>query len=561
MNIQRTLFANSQSVKEPIQTLKVGQIIPGRVLKFYPNNTAQIQLGNTSLNAQLEAPLSVGSNYYFQVMTKGSIIQLKVIGESLERKRAYSLHKLLNYIGVKYSKVNEDFIQQLFQKEIVIDPKQIKQAIDILSASDSKSLTKVILLEMIRNNLPISLEVYTAIESTWTSSFSKKFHALITELSANKNGLELMNQNRVRRIDDLLGKTNKVPKNFVQLIAANRDYYQLVKELGLIQLDSVFEDWISPANQAHNNGFQFDRQTLVHILSNYEDIREKANSFLTKWNDTIQTLNHRNEAILDGTFHKIKNDLEQFYHLILKEQIEIADDPIKIRDYIVSMERLAKIENTPQLAKLYHEYMKALFMEQIKMITNDVGLQYEKTIYKDNQNPTFTLKGLLLQLMSVNDNSVKGMADKFLQYINGLQIQSVHDTEKFLQANLLIPGQGLGLKNDLSISFQGKKNSKGEIDPDYCKVVFMLDLEHINETIIEMHVQKRTISLQIMNDHPLTHIANSVKPLLKEGLDKIGYHLSSITYHQFTSNQQNGNKTNLVNKANKEIPIGVDFRI
>src|SRR5699024_3997090 len=67
-----------------------------------------------------------------------------------------------------------------------------------------------------------------------------------------------------------------------------------------------------------------------------------------------------------------------------------------------------------------------------------------------------TMKGLLLQLTQQND-SLGERAQHVLHFINGLQLQSVHETSHFIQASLQVPGEKIGLNNDLFMEFESKK--------------------------------------------------------------------------------------------------------
>src|SRR5690625_6214365 len=68
--------------REP-HVLRPGQIVQGKILKLYPYNKAQIQLGSQKMTAQLEAPLTTGRQYHFQVQSMDDAIRLKVLVEQI----------------------------------------------------------------------------------------------------------------------------------------------------------------------------------------------------------------------------------------------------------------------------------------------------------------------------------------------------------------------------------------------------------------------------------------------------------------------------------------------
>lgn len=77
----------------------------------------------------------------------------------------------------------------------------------------------------------------------------------------------------------------------------------------------------------------------------------------------------------------------------------------------------------------------------------------------------------------------------------------------------------------------GKKNKDGKLDPDYCRILFYLDLKNLKEVVVDMQVQNRIVTLLIMSDNPeLKTIASPLLSNLKEGLQQIRYQLSSVQF-------------------------------
>ena len=59
--------------------MKEGQIVHGTIKKLYPNQTAEVQIGNQKVIAKLETPLKAGDAHFFQVTNASSEVQLKVV--------------------------------------------------------------------------------------------------------------------------------------------------------------------------------------------------------------------------------------------------------------------------------------------------------------------------------------------------------------------------------------------------------------------------------------------------------------------------------------------------
>src|SRR5699024_10124260 len=111
-----------------------------------------------------------------------------------------------------------------------------------------------------------------------------------------------------------------------------------------------------------------------------------------------------------------------------------------------------------------------------------------------------------------------------------LQLQSVYETSNFIQASLQIPGEKLALNSDLHFDIEGEKTENGMVNPNHCRILFYLDLKNLKETIIDMHIQKRTVAVTIFNDEEHLQVDSQfLQPMLKEGLSTLDYHLTTVT--------------------------------
>lgn len=130
-----------------------------------------------------------------------------------------------------------------------------------------------------------------------------------------------------------------------------------------------------------------------------------------------------------------------------------------------------------------------------------------------------------------------------------------------LQVYLQMPGKKLGLTKPIDITFAGKKGKNGALDGDYCRIIFYLNLAYLNKTVIDMHVQKRTVTLTVYNDLAplLKEKTGPLESVLKKGLKDIDYQLITITYRTL-ANKQNQNIVSKIDNKTYSYE-GIDFRI
>ena len=68
---------------------------------------------------------------------------------------------------------------------------------------------------------------------------------------------------------------------------------------------------------------------------------------------------------------------------------------------------------------------------------------------------------------------------------------------------------------DLTLQWNGRrKANSNEIDPAFCRVLFYLELETLQETFVDMQVQNRIITITVMNENQ--NLSMLAKPLISK---------------------------------------------
>lgn len=201
---------------------------------------------------------------------------------------------------------------------------------------------------------------------------------------------------------------------------------------------------------------------------------------------------------------------------------------------------LAKIKLMHLLSGINHE-------AQIK-----AGLHGENQLAKEE-----TVKSMLLQHVHENPMRSHDSSRQLIQLLSGIQLVSQQETGQMLQLAFTFPGDVLKVNQDIHLNMEGKKNKDGEIDPDSCHIMFFLQLEHLKDTVIDLSIVERRVAVTIYNQlEAAESITNHYKKMLKDGLEKLGYELSSLRVQQ-TSDQQQVQQI----PASRRDYKGVDIRI
>jgi hypothetical protein len=203
----------------------------------------------------------------------------------------------------------------------------------------------------------------------------------------------------------------------------------------------------------------------------------------------------------------------------------------------------------------------------LKTLIRSLGLDYEKEVQlwannkKDSTEPLNSLKPLLMKAMTELGSSGKEL-EPILHRLTGMQLISQDPNGPMQQMVMQLPLSLGEKKSDITLQWSGRKTSKGQMDPEYCRILFYLDLQSLNQTIIEMQIQNKVIHLSIMNDNKeIEPIVKALTPTLKEKLESIGYKLSFIkvnpTFEKGKKEQHPMNPLNLSMELHQKVDIKI----
>jgi hypothetical protein len=204
--------------------------------------------------------------------------------------------------------------------------------------------------------------------------------------------------------------------------------------------------------------------------------------------------------------------------------------------------------------------------DALQTVIRSFGLNYEAGLLgkePDFGRLTETLKPQLLALMhdpSVSA-SLRDAAETVVTRMNGPLLQSGENGVQH-QLVMQVPLEFFGKRIDSTLEWNGRMKEDGKIDSDFARILFYLELESIEKTVIDMQVQNRIVTVTVFNaDDALKSIGGGgglLQEKLKQGLKSAGYQLSGVFFKNFVEEekilpkQKNSMKTDVQ---------GVDFRI
>ncbi|WP_080840092.1 hypothetical protein [Cohnella massiliensis] len=145
-----------------------------------------------------------------------------------------------------------------------------------------------------------------------------------------------------------------------------------------------------------------------------------------------------------------------------------------------------------------------------------------------------TLKGALLALASQEDvpQALREAAGNLAQQIAGQQLLLSPERQNatlLSHMTFFVPLKNADGETTATIHVQTRRGRKGEWDSDNCRLLFDLKMSHLGDTLVDVAVVDKVVSLRLLNDRPwVAELVETAKEEAAEGLRSAGYQLLSL---------------------------------
>lgn len=539
------------SIEGNKQNFRAGQVFQGKVLKLFPNQTAEVQVGSQKVIAQLEIPLSAGERYWFQVQQGEGQVHLKVLTEGKGTGNA-NLEGLLKQFSIPETKTSTAILRFFLKEQLPITKESISMATSLFQGKTMTKEDLEAIKQLISRELPLTKMTFDAVRSTIKSP---SFHAVITSLKNELDTLDTLTQTGTRLKEAIepyiQTRQEKLSTQVLQEIVRGwtqaKDPFTSQQSLKALQQTGFL-----PIEDEHNILQQAAKRLTGHSegkpliqLPGMESTAKQASALLAagKTEDVSSLLKNWIGGILKDS-HVSNQTIKQFFNLLSPKFDSVTFDEaissLLNKDGIDANKALNK-ELTHQLQTLLSQVDSEPveeFKSLLKSAIQTLGLSHESESFdmirgkvSDEGAKVENVKSLLIQLLNEDiPTKVKDSAEALMNRLTGIQLMS-SDTTPVQQIVMQIPLVLMNKQTDLTIQWNGRKDTDGKIDPSYCRVLFYLDLEHMNETIIDMQIQNRIMKITIINDHEnIKQLSSPYLASLKESLQKLEYQLSNVSF-------------------------------
>lgn len=628
--IQTQQLTNSSNL--PL-TLKQGQIFHGTIKQVFPDQMAEIQIGNHRMVAKLEVPLKAGDAHFFQVTgtTPHPQPELKVVtGPMGQGTQAQHMQQLLDSMNlpktVEIQQVLSHFIKQqmpITKEQLVVAERWMKTLSEGITKQDGLQA----LQRMIEFKMPFTQDVFQALVfgqkttgmTTTLDSFAQqllKDNSLSPEL---KHNLMQSVQNLKNPFDTetgglLLAKSVQTLTNSDIAISTKLQILNLLKEAGVLPQQVNMQNWATAGLQNHTQGFSDSSiQTAGQVIqaittANIQNTKQlveqlggwiQSQSLLTgEQKEQLQKLVQRfsqlpqtqqtlevfskqmHEQLLKAFANNTPNLLftqegnslstkEHLLSLIRPELVQPHQQEVLYRNIIragnESVHPVVQIALSEAESIVQNSVDSKAIEQAMKSVLKGLGVSYEAALTSravNTQEIAGQLKPQLLALIQEGQITapLRESAEMLVSRMNGMQLLSGENGHQH-QLIMQVPLEFFGKKMDATLQWNGRMKDDGKIDSSYVRILFYLQMASIQETVIDMQVQNRIVTVTLYNEHTeLATMADSLKLALKAGLAEKEYQISGVFIKPFVNSAEPENRK-LLNEQHPEDHNGVDIRI
>ncbi|WP_256761442.1 hypothetical protein [Cohnella sp. WQ 127256] len=146
-----------------------------------------------------------------------------------------------------------------------------------------------------------------------------------------------------------------------------------------------------------------------------------------------------------------------------------------------------------------------------------------------------SLKGALLALATHDDvpPMIREAAQTLANQVTGQQLLLSSDRSTvapFSHMTLFVPMKGSDGDTTATVHVQTRRSRRGEWDVDNCHMLFDLKMRNLGDTLVDVQVVDRIVSLKLLSDFPgMPLLLDAAREELATGMSSAGFQLLSLT--------------------------------
>lgn len=553
--------------------LRIGQIVSGTVLKLLANQEALVNIGGITVRARLEAPLSQGQRTLLQVQPEstGDTIVLKPLQTASARIAEATLGDLLASFRAADTEANRRLLLYLHAAGIPLGKNVFRQFRQIAEARpagipEQQWLDAAIAAE--RKGLPLTRETVAALRQ---ALFGGSLTARLSDLNkaitrflesgagnrADGSGLQELARQLKEAIRLVLqtaaaqgGKEGAVPKESAppaQPAAAPQDGGAAASAR---RSDAQANSAVRTEGSGRMPAGDAGQSPAPRNAGG--DLPAGAAGVQARSSGELAASAGRNTAAAETAPPRAPAAAQTEF---IRDAAAGRQEPQPAPAPREAESRPARPEYAgPDRMVAGAPAGDAKGGNWINALLKQIGLDYEHRLAEqfaaaqrdaapaaDAAARHGSVKALLLAILDSQElpQALKDSAQEALQHITGQQLLLGGERGMPLTTvTLFIPVQQDAGSETAAVHVQARKK-RGGLDPDNCRILFDLRMQAMGDTLIDVQVVDRMVSLQVYNDHAGTgEVLAQLKPDIQAGLSAIGYQCISLKHLPYPSPQE-----------------------
>ncbi|MFZ4454136.1 hypothetical protein [Salibacterium aidingense] len=573
IGLQTTPLTRAQGNKQTSLSLQKGQVFEGEIIKFFPNQTAALRLGGMKMTARLEAALNAGEKYFFQVKQNDGIPRLQVLQADQSALKSSNAHqadaaKVLQALGLQDNKFNQSMLRFFQAEQLPFSREMIQEGAAVLKQANAMNAEGARLLStMNQSGFPLTLEtfqsLYQAENGKPLSAQIQQLHAALQQVQGQVLGEEAGNAvaNVRQALSETISLTAVQPSKsshqddivrLLQLTASaqvpssvRNGAVSLLQKADILPAASNTPEWLSSFKQAVLN--PENRASVQQLWPQVFSGQQGRPPADMEPAETFQTLMNR-LSITEGETGR--RPLQQLLTLFQQAGGRKGETDFSASRLQQMMQTLQMNAATGQERQALAVLFQSTFMNeraagasqtagQLTQILHQLGLHHENQLaqqqagFSADASSNETLKQSLLQHINHLPASVREGAEALLHKISGQQLLAQDQNGNLHQTVLQLPLSLGGFQTDATVQWEGRKQKDGALHPDHCRILFYLDMEYLGETIADVQIQNRTVTVNVFNEKEKPALLlDLLQPYLKERLEEQHYTLNAVHWKQ-----------------------------
>lgn len=559
MNISqmmRSFLGEASSADTRAVELKVGQVVRGVILQVMENNEALVQINGVQVRAKLELPLQVGQSAMLQVQpqSSGALVMLKQVEPGQVGLPDDTFKEWAKQLALPEQKWAAQIVKDLRKEGVILNrdvAQAFQQAASAMPAGGDAEQWMQSAAATFKRGLPMTGATVGAMQQVM---FGRSTHELLETLQQQITSFTSVS-------DEGTAETKAATQAAARVQALLTEGLELLRgvtaESGAARSGEAVTKDIPTAKQLNAQIVKTDlpQATAAPVaMSEDEAPDQQANpqaaralasqssqpnwlGQMMKWMGVDHELQLAKVFTADtqlsqpATTETAAKPATVTYASAPPLQNPIVEANSKEAAPTVMLAKPAEFETADsQQARLPDQ--KHMVERAALAVLSTVADSIPMT---DSSPPAQqeSLKSALLALVSSDHTppALKETAQQLVQQITGQQLLLTpeRNSSVLTHVTMFIPINNADGKQTASVHIQTRRGRKGELDASNCRLLFNLSMNTLGDTMVDVNVMDKIVSLNLWNDHPaISSLAEESRNEIAASLQQAGYQLLSL---------------------------------